>query len=81
MVLRLSKTCMTISMSISERNCRAEDSFFKINQCPFGCLQMVRLTNTLIPHALANSIEKKEKSGPVLFFELGPTSNRDGGDY
>lgn len=37
--------------------------------------------DTLIPHALANSIEKREKSGPVLFFELGPTSNRDGGDY
>lgn len=34
----------------------------------------------LIPHALANSIEKKEKSRPVLFFELGPTLNRDGGD-
>ncbi len=37
--------------------------------------------DTLIPYALANSIEKKEKSGPELFFELGPTSNRDGGDY
>lgn len=26
--------------------------------------------DTFIPHALANSIEKKEKSGPVLFFLL-----------
>lgn len=37
--------------------------------------------NTLISHALANGIEKKEKSDPVLFFELGPTSSRGGGDY
>lgn len=35
----------------------------------------------LIPHALTNGEGKEEESGLALFFELGPTSNRDGGDY
>lgn len=36
--------------------------------------------DALIPHALTNGEGKKEESGLVLFLELGPTSNRDGGD-
>lgn len=36
--------------------------------------------DTLVPHALTNGEEKKEKFGLVLFLQLGPTSNTDGGD-
>lgn len=36
--------------------------------------------DTPITHALTNCEQKKENGGLVLFLELGPTSNRDGGD-